>query len=199
MARSSLKDRRSRFTKKEIKSAYIRLLDKETDDKITVTQICKEADINRGTFYLHYETLEDVWKDIEDDLIRDSEMIFENGLYDPKGIDPATHFEHIKTSDIWAKVFFGPNASLNLYKKIEELGANRLIEAIPEGTFENEEMARVYAHFVVGGCNAVEQDRFDHPWEDFDKTNSFYNSLMESLTRKFIGKYKTAKKGDRKQ
>ena len=75
MRRGTLKDRRSRFTRKEIRSAYIRLMDTMPKEKITVTLLCKEADINRGTFYLHYETIDDVWKDIENELFEEAENV----------------------------------------------------------------------------------------------------------------------------
>lgn len=47
-------------SKKLITDALVELLDEKTLDKITVTDIVKKADINRGTFYAHYENVSDV-------------------------------------------------------------------------------------------------------------------------------------------
>lgn len=48
-------DRRIRRTKSAIKEAFIDLLNEKEIEKITIQDITKRADINRGTFYLHFE------------------------------------------------------------------------------------------------------------------------------------------------
>ncbi len=40
--------------------ALIRLLEKKSFEYITVKEICEKAGVNRSTFYLHYETIEDL-------------------------------------------------------------------------------------------------------------------------------------------
>lgn len=40
--------------------AFLALLEKKDFAYITVKEICEEAGVNRSTFYLHYETLEDL-------------------------------------------------------------------------------------------------------------------------------------------
>ena len=57
------------LTKRLLKEAILRLL-KETDlDKITVTELCREAGINRATFYRHYAIPKDVLAEVQNDLI----------------------------------------------------------------------------------------------------------------------------------
>ena len=48
-------NRRVRMTKKLIKDAYLELLESSPSEKISVTDICKAADVNRSTFYMYYE------------------------------------------------------------------------------------------------------------------------------------------------
>ncbi|MFP7487937.1 TetR/AcrR family transcriptional regulator [Priestia filamentosa] len=59
-------ERRKRRTQKLIIDAFFELLHEKPFDKITVNQLTKLADINRGTFYLHYqdkyELLEEIIK-----------------------------------------------------------------------------------------------------------------------------------------
>ncbi len=45
-------DRRTRYTRQTIKDTFLELLKQKSFTKITVTEICKNAEINRGTFYL---------------------------------------------------------------------------------------------------------------------------------------------------
>lgn len=40
--------------------AFLELLEKKDFAYITVKEICAKAGVNRSTFYLHYETLEDL-------------------------------------------------------------------------------------------------------------------------------------------
>ena len=50
-----MSDRRTKRTEKLIQEAFFELLKTTPADKITVRQICEQADINRSTFYDHYE------------------------------------------------------------------------------------------------------------------------------------------------
>lgn len=47
-------DRRTRYTRSVIKQSFLELLQKYPFPKVTVTAICKKAEITRATFYLHY-------------------------------------------------------------------------------------------------------------------------------------------------
>ena len=48
-------DRRRRYTLSVIQEAFFALLAEVGFAKMTVADICRRAEINRGTFYLHYE------------------------------------------------------------------------------------------------------------------------------------------------
>jgi len=48
-------NRRTKYTMELIKEVFLELLESKKLPQITVTEICKQADINRGTFYLHYK------------------------------------------------------------------------------------------------------------------------------------------------
>ena len=51
--------------------ALISLLKKKAFDYITVSEICKEAGVNRSTFYLHYETIGDLLQETTRYLLDD--------------------------------------------------------------------------------------------------------------------------------
>lgn len=64
-------DRRIKYTKKVIKDTVIELLEHKDIKKITVSEICKIADINRATFYRYYLDVYDLIDKIKDDLIEE--------------------------------------------------------------------------------------------------------------------------------
>ncbi|WP_028976647.1 TetR/AcrR family transcriptional regulator [Sporolactobacillus terrae] len=62
-------NRRTQYTLQVIKEAFLRLLNTNELSKITVTQICREADVNRGTFYLHFDDPLDLFHKIEAEFV----------------------------------------------------------------------------------------------------------------------------------
>lgn len=67
-------DRRTIITKTLIKDALLELLKKTTYEKLTVTALCKQAEITRATFYLHYQNIDDVLDEALDDALRLTEL-----------------------------------------------------------------------------------------------------------------------------
>ncbi|MEH7097921.1 TetR/AcrR family transcriptional regulator [Neobacillus vireti] len=61
-------NRRTLYSKKVIIDAFLKLLQEKNLNKITVTDICKEADINRGTFYSYYNDPFDLMRSIEEEM-----------------------------------------------------------------------------------------------------------------------------------
>lgn len=52
------------YTEDLIKKEFMKLLDKKTLNKITVTELAKKCHIERKTFYYHYDNLEQLIKEI---------------------------------------------------------------------------------------------------------------------------------------
>ena len=65
-------DRRFYKIKKDIRAAFVKLvLEKDHFTDISITEVSDLADINRKTFYLHYDSLEDILTEYADDLSED--------------------------------------------------------------------------------------------------------------------------------
>lgn len=52
-------DRRIKRTRTAVFNAVLDLMVEKDTSKITVLELCKRADINKSTFYLHYKSMED--------------------------------------------------------------------------------------------------------------------------------------------
>lgn len=58
-------DRRVENTKQAMRHAFVELLKRKPYNAITISELTREADIDRRTFYLHYESIEDLVKEMQ--------------------------------------------------------------------------------------------------------------------------------------
>ena len=61
-------DARVRYTRMIIEQSFLELLGEKPISKITVTELCEKAQLNRATFYKHYLDIPDLMEKIEEDL-----------------------------------------------------------------------------------------------------------------------------------
>lgn len=67
-------NQRTRLSKLMLKEALMTLLsEKKVIDKITVRSLCEKAELNRSTFYAHYDSPKELLIEIEDELIQATE------------------------------------------------------------------------------------------------------------------------------
>ncbi len=62
-------DRRVRRTCESLRAALGKLLMERDLQDISVTEVASLADVNRSTFYLHYEDIYDLYRKTEDDIV----------------------------------------------------------------------------------------------------------------------------------
>lgn len=92
-------DRRVVRTRKAIREAFLNLLRSEDYDRVTITAVAREADIDRKTFYLHYDSVDDVL----DEIIREraEQMVAslrEESLAQGGGVDVADLFARLSVA-----------------------------------------------------------------------------------------------------
>lgn len=68
MIKEKKTDLRSRYTQTVIKKSLLKLLAESPLNKITVSEICHEAKINRSTFYNHFYDAFDVYESTENEF-----------------------------------------------------------------------------------------------------------------------------------
>ncbi|GGH30983.1 TetR/AcrR family transcriptional regulator [Paenibacillus segetis] len=86
-------NRRTNKSKKELKNALISLIEKKSFQKITITDIVNCADLNRGTFYKHYQTKEELLTELIDDVMDDLVKSYK---------EPYLHTDKLKVSELTA-------------------------------------------------------------------------------------------------
>lgn len=64
-----MENRRSKMTKRMLKEALAEELTENDLKYVSVRTICERADLHRSTFYLHYETIEDLIKEYTEEVM----------------------------------------------------------------------------------------------------------------------------------
>ena len=62
-------DRRALYTQKAIKEAFLRVKRNKDYNAITVADICREAEISRGTFYAHFGNIAEILDALLDEAL----------------------------------------------------------------------------------------------------------------------------------
>ncbi len=110
-------DARIKYTKLTIRNAFFCLLRKFPIEKITVTEICKTAEINRATFYRYYDNQYDLLSSLENEMfdeIKKSTYEYRND------IDKLTEIIFLKfyqQKEIWS-LLLSDHADLGFLSKI---------------------------------------------------------------------------------
>lgn len=66
-------DRRTIYTRNTVKDALLELLEEQPYEKITVASLCRQAEITRATFYLHFQSLDEVLDELMDEALMTAE------------------------------------------------------------------------------------------------------------------------------
>lgn len=131
--RSFYNDERVIKTKKLIKTALSELIQEKGFDHVTITDLTQRANINRGTFYLHYQDKYDLLEKFENEVLDDINTNAENFIKSIKDIDflgedfsneikPFINkvFTYIKENYIIMKVILGPKSDMRFQNKIKK-------------------------------------------------------------------------------
>lgn len=158
-------DRRIDRTRGALYDALIESLKKKPIDRITVTEICQTADINRSTFYLHYNSLQDLYqstieslyeevrKSLEQFVEKDHgwlDMIFRDGEVEVPIILHILIF--LKENRELMRVLIAGDEHADFLKPFYESGKASVLSVLKEsGAPIPESVAIYYYHYVASG------------------------------------------------
>ena len=154
--------RSSLRAKKLIRQAFHELLLEKEKPKITVTDIVTRADINRRTFYAHYQDVRALAEQLEDEAIEKMIEIINEGKNDHLSQDPlpiiARMTEYIEANfDYFRKLFIGDDSE-PFIRKLKNVLVNSIQSdgKIPQSVKDTSDF-QVAAHFIAGGLVNVFQ------------------------------------------
>lgn len=149
-------DRRFEKTEQAIKKAMIMFLKDTSPGNITVTDICNAADINRSTFYAHYESVAALHLALEKELAK--KYIYALSLYNYDTDTTALlkyMFNILKEDrDLFSLMYSDNSTGHALELIIEAEKASTLDVWSKESDLTYEELDYCYTYFFTG-INAI--------------------------------------------
>lgn len=163
-------DRRIIATKKALKNSLIKLLDKKHVSRITVTELCEDAELNRGTFYAHYADQFALRDELENDFISD----VGNCLCVPAESDDREAvvrmavlglFEYIDSHRALCKVLLSDKSGIDLAEKAEQIITLYHDSPLISGFNPDDLNAKLMLSFLSTGIvSVIKKWLFDEPF-----------------------------------
>lgn len=183
-------DRRIKYTKKVIEDTFLSLLEKKDISKISITEICEIADVNRATFYRYYLDINDLLKKIEE------EFAYELKTSDPlENLSDQSVFSFtkgilsiLKKNKKLVRILFNTNHNLYFLNDVLEIAYDKCIEKWElDLEIEDQDEVTYAVIFVFNGALGI-----INYWvkEDFNEDVEELAKRIEKLTiygaKKFV-------------
>lgn len=152
-------DRRVLYTKMFLRESLLELMKEKPVDKITPTELCREAQINRNTFYTHYYTARDVLEEIETEF---SSQIIESlsNRFSAENIDIPQMLNEIcrmiYEKQDFCKILLSENGDAAFLESVITLGKNVIIQGWQKaGVSLPEDQMDMFFSFIISGSIAL--------------------------------------------
>ena len=146
-----------------IRQAYTELLKEKDLNKITVSDIVKRADINRGTFYAHYPDVRGVTEEIENEFIEEmlnilAEFQYENFFKNPTPLLLRIS-RFLEKDEEFYKVLIRSNNSEIFLEKLKKIFSDHMLSNtdIPEDLKSTKTVKLRISYFAGGIVNVYKQ------------------------------------------
>ncbi|MCI6653186.1 MAG: TetR/AcrR family transcriptional regulator [Ruminococcus sp.] len=142
-------DRRIRKTRAVLKNALLSLMKEKSVKHITVKELCDRADINRGTFYLHYADVFDMLEKIEDDMFSELNEYIEMAGKNEEALSESLFkniFSFVKENSEFCSVMLSDRGEIGFIKKLLTFLHDKFTSR-----FGDTPLTELYFSFIVYG------------------------------------------------
>ena len=178
-------DRRTRYTKQSIKDTFLDLLKQKHFTKITVTELCRVSEINRGTFYLHYYDIYDVLDDILNDMTQDMKTTIEHLFCLNQKNCSYPFCQKLQMDSHYRALFLDDTISAILLEKIAENTKEGYVTWLMSHSLLTFEQAESVFYFQMNGCLSINKlmlRNHCNNWKQIQVTiDTFIKSGLESF------------------
>lgn len=152
-------DRRIQKTKAAIRGAYFELLREKNTSRVTVAELARRANIDRKTFYLHYETTDDILREFSRDKIQELLFLLERDDFFERPFDIASLFGALnllieENLDFYR--YAAGNENWNLFwSQVQEILIGTMREVYADAVELTGEEFTIYARYTASGVLAA--------------------------------------------
>lgn len=152
-------DRRTRYTRQVIRESFVHLLSQKSIAKITVKEICEEADVNRSTFYAHYADPYDLMQKIKDEVMGEIDTWLK-GLVFPIDAPVSQQvmrmvFEYVAANAEMCKVLLGTYGDEGLQEDLMMIAQQQVMKEWSAGAEADSSLSEYLLQFGVHASVAV--------------------------------------------
>lgn len=173
---NSKTDRRVSRTRREIMRAFMNLLEEKEFNKITIAELTEKADVNRRTFYLHFQDIFDLLEKLDNKLVDE----FGEQL-DQQSIKSIADFQNV------VLIFLHEHANLTkvlLKNQDSQLLAKMMQIEIDfhfnHSVFKSEIERQYCREYIENGLKTILADWLDRNTMSLEEMSKFSLSLIES-------------------
>lgn len=153
-------DRRVKLTKMFLKESLIELLLEKEINKITIKEICENADVNRATFYSHYKDQNSLLESIQEEFIED--IIKQLPDKNIEEIDPINYIinilYYIKDNVKLSTLLLGEKGNMPFQKEMMEILYDKLHSKMFLPLKINKSKEKFVSSFVITGTTGIIQN-----------------------------------------
>lgn len=161
-------DRRVERTRNAIIAAFKDMIIEKEFKQITIKELAERANINRKTFYLHYESMEEILFDLSIEI---SDLLFETlnhkGYFDPDNFDIniliSTIEETINTNYELTKKLVSASSYRFFSRNIKDIVKDSFIRKIKSKVKVSEYKMNLIGDYIGSGLAKVLKDWFENP------------------------------------
>lgn len=152
-------DRRIRKTRKQLLCALLELMKTKSIHEISVRELSDLADINRGTFYLHYRDPYDMLRKLENEFLEGFEKILDlpiaqNPIDFFRGV-----FDCIEKNEELAHIVTGLHGDMAFLESLVIIIKNKYIDKwLRQIGYSNSDKYEYFCSFVVHGFISLISD-----------------------------------------
>lgn len=187
-------DRRVKYTRMVLKESFIKLLEKKEISQISIKEICEDADINRSTFYAHYNDQYDLLRKIEDELLDNIKAYVKEFYEQNNSMDPVMLaekiFEYLKANANICRILIGERGNFGFQKQVMMLVYDLIIADLTDNNKNSIEDAEYVYSFAITGCIGIVQKWLD---DGMKKSAHFMAETVVRLTLALIDAHKRVK------
>ena len=147
-------NQRVALSKRLLKEALVRLLEKKKLDNITVFELCAEAGINRATFYRHYGIPKDLLLDLELDMVEEIRSVLKKPFQKENVLENIeTIFTYLYERSRIVKIMLLSNSDADLIQLLNAVYSDMWKEyaAASDAQDLDEETLRLLSVYFGGG------------------------------------------------